>query len=274
MIDISDADLKEMLAMREALSDIAFSKINITDSLNMPSFVMAFKHQGDKGGHNVTKFGQSLDPKFWAFIPADSMIGKHENPNDRLPLDPISFWRHRTKPYIIYKTSDGWAFIGKFDRDFAPPFNGQDLHVYDESGNKLWSIPKSEISNLTTDEKSIMGILSVTLPIMKPDFIKANILKDLKLQRKGKPKPSGKDWQIMTYEKIKEIMRNDSNLPRKGCYDYVDIWHIPADAPMDPSKINYASLLFQFQQIAEVGKSFYLLDNLKLLVDKEEDDED
>lgn len=272
---ISDADLKELLAMNGP-ADIGFNQISIADKLNMPSILMAFKYKGDKGSKNVTKFGQSLDPNYWSFIPTEGMIWQPEEPDRPLFTNPIHFWRQggSNKPYVVAKTEDGWAFIGKFDRPYAPPFNGEQLVIYDDARFVLWRVNHYDVTSIIPDEKRVTALANTSLQLLMGNFKKANICKNMKILRKGSPKPSGDGWERLTYDKIKEMVNYDYNLITKQKFLHADLWYIPADQPVNISAVGSSTIIFCFNQIGEtMNLQFYLLDHLKLLVDKEEEDD-
>lgn len=278
MLGLSKAELRDILEAYE-FTDAPFGVLSVSDKLNMPKRIYAFKYKGDRTGAK-SKFGQDLNFDGWTQIPTESLIGKAEGPED-WQYQKLKFIRIKKKPYFKKVTDDGWAFIGKFDRDYNPPFNGQTLHIYDESGREVTIITREEDAVSEGQIQYLKGEAENNVKYSLGNVQKINIAKDVKILRTSEPKPKGDGWRLFTYDDMMALIGKweSSRMPTRDKFQYANLWiipypNIPTQLPEDVGNSYAYIALAGFQNVAEMSEKYFVASKIQLLVDKEEDDDE
>lgn len=275
---LSKKEIQALLEAEEAWSGYPFSWIDVADRVNMPKQIVAFKADKSSGYYgdyinpmfNNSKFGQSLDPDSWCWIPTESLINREESMIS-YTHETLGFNRLKNKPFFLHKTTDGWVFLGKFDRNYVAPFNGQPLTIYDEQGNKLWTINENDL----TPASSIDEYNNSVKDGLNRDGIK--VAQDAKILRTHERLPS--PWRIYTYEEMVALIGKWelSRMPKKEEFRYANLWiiphpEIPVELPEEVGRNKAYLALSAFSNVSNASKIFKINDSLSLLEPKEEDE--
>lgn len=277
-LGLSKAELREILEASE-FTDAPFGVLSVSDRLNMPKRIYAFKYKGDKSGAK-SKFGQDLNFDGWTQIPTESLIGKAEGPEE-WQYQTLNFIRIKRKPYFKFVSDEGWAFIGKFDRDYNPPFNGQPLNIYNENDIFITRIDREENAISEDQIEYFKGEAESNAKYNLGSAYKINIAKEVKILRKNEPKPEGEGWRLFAYDDMMALIGKweGSRMPDRFKFEHANLWiipypDIPTQLPEDVGNSYAYIALSAFQQVSGMSEKYFIASKIQLLVDKEEDDDE